>query len=150
VTIACATEREWQALCAAMGRPDWPADPRFATASDRRANEADVERESRMDERADRWEITRLLQAAGVQHSPRCRAATGKRSATERAGFFTRLAHPEVGVAHARGIPWRFADTPNGVRSPAPCSASIPTRSCAIFWLYARRDRRLRTDEDLY
>lgn len=35
VAIACATDEQWQALCAAAGRPKWAADPRFVSFSAR-------------------------------------------------------------------------------------------------------------------
>ena len=44
VTIACGTEEEWQALCRAMGQPHLADDPRFRTASDRKAHEDELER----------------------------------------------------------------------------------------------------------
>ena len=153
VTIACATEREWQALCAAIGRPDLAADPRFATASDRRANEADVEREITAWTRAlDRWEITRLLQAAGVAAFPSMssRDLESDPQLNER-GFFTRLAHPEVGVRTHAGIPWRFADTPNGVRSPAPCIGEHTDEVMRdLLGLTPDEIARLRADKILY
>jgi len=69
VTIACATEREWQALCAAMGRPAWPPIRASRRASDRRANEADVEREITHGRARGTAGDHPLLQAAGVAAS---------------------------------------------------------------------------------
>jgi crotonobetainyl-CoA:carnitine CoA-transferase CaiB-like acyl-CoA transferase len=153
VTIACTTEREWQALCAAMGRPDLAADPRFATASDRRANEDDLEREiTAWTSGRDRWEITRLLQAVGVAAFPSLssRDLESDPQLNER-GFFTRLAHPEVGVRTHAGIPWRFADTPNGVRSPAPCIGEHTDEVLRdLLGLAPDEIARLRADEILY
>lgn len=38
ISIAVPSEAEWQALCAAMGHPDWSAEPRFATLASRIEN----------------------------------------------------------------------------------------------------------------
>ena len=44
-------------------------------------------------------------------------ANLAKRSERE---FFEELPHPEVGAKKHAGIPWRLANSPNGVRAPAP------------------------------
>jgi crotonobetainyl-CoA:carnitine CoA-transferase CaiB-like acyl-CoA transferase len=122
VTIACATEEEWLALCAVMDRPNLAGDPRFATAEDRKRNEDALEAEiTTWTKTRDRWEITRAMQAEEVPAFPSMssRDLVGDPQLAERR-FFTRLPHPEVGVRTHAGIPWRFTDTPNGVRSPAP------------------------------
>src|SRR5207247_6901893 len=67
VTIACATDRDWQALCGATGRTELVSDPRFATAKDRKANEDALDAEITAWTRPrDRREITQARQAAGV------------------------------------------------------------------------------------
>jgi crotonobetainyl-CoA:carnitine CoA-transferase CaiB-like acyl-CoA transferase len=38
IVIACPKETLWRKLCVALGRPQWTADPRFTTFSDRNAN----------------------------------------------------------------------------------------------------------------
>jgi len=49
IYIMCNKEKFWPALCSALGRPEWAADPRFRTFADRLANRAlvneQVERE---------------------------------------------------------------------------------------------------------
>jgi len=44
VTIAVRTDEEWQALCRAMGGPEWTEDPRFATFLSRKENEDELDR----------------------------------------------------------------------------------------------------------
>jgi len=41
LSIACANDNEWNALCGVMDRPELAADPRFRTHADRKANEDD-------------------------------------------------------------------------------------------------------------
>src|SRR5439155_22395217 len=45
LSIACANDNEWNALCGVMNRPELAADPRFRTHADRKANEDDLEAE---------------------------------------------------------------------------------------------------------
>jgi crotonobetainyl-CoA:carnitine CoA-transferase CaiB-like acyl-CoA transferase len=123
VTIACADDEQWRAMAQAMGRPELGSDPRFVTLADRKANEDALGGEiTAWTSVRDRWEITRLLQAAGVAAFPSMsnRDLAEDPQLVER-GFFACLPHPEVGVRTHAGIPWRFANSPNGVRCPAPC-----------------------------
>jgi crotonobetainyl-CoA:carnitine CoA-transferase CaiB-like acyl-CoA transferase len=122
VSIACGNDDEWRILCHAIGQPRLASDDRFRTLADRKDNEDVLEAIiSHWTRELDKHEVTRILQAAGV-------AAFASMSARDLAedghlnerGFFARLPHPEAGVRTHAGIPWRFANAPNGVRSPAP------------------------------
>ena len=121
VSIACATEQEWRALCQLVA-PDLGSDPRFATRIDRKDNEEALEeRISAWTRSRDRWEITRLLQDVGVAAFPSLDARDlAEDPHLEERGYLERLQHPEVGRRVHAGIPWRLRDGPNGVRSPAP------------------------------
>ena len=67
VTIAGQTRREWRALCGAIGQPSMADDPRFRTAELRKQNEAELDRIlTAWTSERDRWEITEILQRAGV------------------------------------------------------------------------------------
>ena len=122
VTIACGTDAEWQALCRAIGQPQLVSDKRFLTMSDRKANEDTLDQMlASWTETRNKWEVTRILQAAGVAAFPtmNCKDLAEDPHLNER-GFFARLAHPEIGVQTHTGIPWRLQNAPNGVQSPAP------------------------------
>jgi crotonobetainyl-CoA:carnitine CoA-transferase CaiB-like acyl-CoA transferase len=122
VSIACATDAEWGALARVIGRPELGSDPRFTTAAERKANEDALDAEiGAWTSSRDRWAITRALQAAGVAAYPSMtsRDLLADPQLVAR-GFFARLAHAEVGVRAHAGIPWRFSESPNGVRTPAP------------------------------
>ncbi len=153
VTIACATDREWQALCAVIGRAELASDLRFATAKDRKANEDALEAEITAWTRIrDRWEITRALQAAGVAAFPSMssRDLVEDPHLNER-GFFTRLEHAEVGRRTHAGIPWLFAETTNGVRSPAPRIGEHTDRVMReLLGMSAEEIERLRAEKVLY
>jgi crotonobetainyl-CoA:carnitine CoA-transferase CaiB-like acyl-CoA transferase len=122
VTIACAGDGEWSALCGAMELPALASDPRFRTARDRKANEDELEKRiADWTRTRGRWEVTRALQAVGVAAFPSMTPADlASDPHLEARGFLTRLEHPEVGVRTHAGIPWRLDGAPNGVRAPAP------------------------------
>jgi crotonobetainyl-CoA:carnitine CoA-transferase CaiB-like acyl-CoA transferase len=122
VAIAADTEEEWQALCQAIGKPELAIDSRFATAAGRKANE-DVLEEliSSWTQERDRWEVTEVLQKAGVAAFP---SISNKDLATsphlQARGYLVQKEHPEVGKRIHAGIPWQMSGTPCGVRSAAP------------------------------
>jgi crotonobetainyl-CoA:carnitine CoA-transferase CaiB-like acyl-CoA transferase len=122
VTIACATDSEWRALCGRID-PVLADDPRYATAELRKQNEDALDqRLGEWTQQRERWDVTRELQRVGVAAFP---CMTPKDLALdphlEERGFFARLSHPEVGVRQHAGIPWRLTRGPNGVRTAAPC-----------------------------
>jgi crotonobetainyl-CoA:carnitine CoA-transferase CaiB-like acyl-CoA transferase len=153
VTIACATDREWHALCGVIGRAELASDQRFATAKDRKANEDALEAEITAWTRTrDRWEVTRALQAAGVAAFPSMssRDLVEDPHLNER-GFFARLEHAEVGRRTHAGIPWRFAETTNGVRLPAPRIGEHTDRVMReLLGMSAEELERLRAQKVLY
>jgi crotonobetainyl-CoA:carnitine CoA-transferase CaiB-like acyl-CoA transferase len=122
VTIAVSTDEEWRALCRAIGQPELAGDPRFASAELRKRNEDELDRiiEAWTASR-DRWEITEVLQAAGVAAFP----TLGPKDLVEdphlRArGYHVQLPHPVVGTRIHAGIAWKMSATPCRVRKAAP------------------------------
>ncbi|MGD9894884.1 MAG: CaiB/BaiF CoA transferase family protein [Dehalococcoidia bacterium] len=122
VSIACGSDEEFAALCRVMARPDLAGDPRFATVSDRKANEDALEAEiGAWTISRDRWEITRSLQAEGVAAYPSMTSQDlVEDDHLRERGIFVELEHPEVGVRTHIGIPWQMSGTPCAVASPAP------------------------------
>ena len=123
VSIVVANADEWQRLCQAMDQPGLATDARFATVTERKKNEDELEAlisawtEARTDA-----QVTQTLQAVGVAAFP---ALTNKEIAEDKhldeRGFFVEHGHPEVGVRRHAGVPWVFSETPCQVRKPAPC-----------------------------
>src|SRR6185437_529837 len=71
VTIAAGNEPEWRALCRAIGQPAMAGDPRFASLEMRKRNERELDQIiTQWTSQHDRWEITELLQQAGVAAFP--------------------------------------------------------------------------------
>jgi crotonobetainyl-CoA:carnitine CoA-transferase CaiB-like acyl-CoA transferase len=122
VTIAVGTEDEWRALCQVMEQPSLTDDPHFRTAALRKAHEEELDRLITLwTSRRNRWEVTELLQRAGVAAIPTFsnRDVASDNHMRER-GYLVELDHPEVGRRIHAGIPWTMTGTPCWVRKPAP------------------------------
>ena len=123
VTIAVGSESEWQALCDAIGQPSLAADPRFGSAPMRKRNEDELDAIiTEWTAPRDRWEITEILQAAGVAAIP---TMSSKDLAEDphlaQRGFFPQIDHPEVGRrACIPASPGRCRGTPCRVQRHAP------------------------------
>ena len=122
VTIACGTDAEWQALCQAIGQPELGTDKRFANATARKANEVGMEEIlTAWTNQRDRWEVTEVLQKAGVAAFP---SMSNKDLATNphlaARGYLVQKEHPEFGKRLHAGIPWQMSATPCEVQTAAP------------------------------
>lgn len=122
VSIAVSDEREWEALCDALGQADWRRDPRFSDAAARRRNRREL------DDLIDAWTATRsgddialLLQRVGVAAMPlrTIESAYLDPHHQERA-VYRELEHPEIGTETLPGFAWRFSDVPFQLRRAAP------------------------------
>ena len=122
LAIACRTDREWQSLCTAIGRPELARDPRFATFTARKADEDALATEIAAWSRdRDKHEAAALLQAAGVPAAPVNSPADLATSAYLAArGHFTELDHPEAGRHRYPGLPMHLSASPGGARRAAP------------------------------
>jgi crotonobetainyl-CoA:carnitine CoA-transferase CaiB-like acyl-CoA transferase len=122
VTIAVGDEREWCALCQVMGQPALASAPRFLTAALRKAHEDELDAIiTQWTSTRDRWEVTEMLQRAGVAAMPTLsNKDLANDSHLRERGFLVELDHPEVGRRTHAGIPWTMSGTPCRVRTPAP------------------------------
>jgi benzylsuccinate CoA-transferase BbsF subunit len=71
ITMAVATDKQWEALCMVAGHPEWIDDERFITQVARRRHRSVLDElivEWTRDE--DRWELAERLQKAGVMATP--------------------------------------------------------------------------------
>ncbi len=120
--IACTTDKEWQALRAALDEPDWMTDPELDTVDRRLARQDEV------DALLSTWTIDKtpkqvmyLLQRAGVPatavqnnedvfHDPHL---TARRYAVD-------LDHPDFGPLRHAGLTVRLSETPGRADLPSP------------------------------
>ncbi|HEY7283037.1 MAG TPA: CoA transferase [Actinomycetota bacterium] len=123
VAIATATDDEWRALCATIGRGELADDPRFADLASRKAQEDELDAlVAEWTRTRSPWEAAERLQAAGVAAAPvedGRDLVEGDAHLRER-GFYVTLDHPAAGPVRHEGVAVRLATTPGGVSRPAP------------------------------
>jgi crotonobetainyl-CoA:carnitine CoA-transferase CaiB-like acyl-CoA transferase len=119
VAIAVFTEEEWRGFCKVIGNPPWTKDKKFATLSQRKKNE------NELDGLVEEWTIKRspekvmmLMQKAGVAagvvndgedlqtRDPQLKAR----------GFYVYLDHPETGMIAHDGLTFALSATPGEIR----------------------------------
>ncbi len=121
--ISCWDETEWERFCAAAGPRAWRADPRFATAGDRRHHEG------ALNEAIAKWTrdqearaLMRRLQAArvhaGAVNTMRDLFDDPQLAARE---FWQAQPHAELGPLRYRMVSYQLGRTPGAVRRAAPC-----------------------------
>jgi crotonobetainyl-CoA:carnitine CoA-transferase CaiB-like acyl-CoA transferase len=153
VTIAAGSEDEWRALCSAMGQPSLAADARFATLALRKQHEAELDQIiTRWTSQRDRWEITELLQKAGVAAFP---TLSNQDLAEDphlvARGFMVELEHPVVGRRRHAGVPWHMWPSVCKVRKPAPLLGADTEDILHTLLGYSKEQiARLREEQVLY
>ena len=122
VAISVGADAEWDALVDVVGDKTLAHSPDFADHSARWNNRR------ALDKAISAWtrtrsapEITDLLQARGVAAMPVMNIADQFADPHLNAReTYVEVEHPRVGAEMVYGVPWRFSDTPGGVRNPAP------------------------------
>jgi crotonobetainyl-CoA:carnitine CoA-transferase CaiB-like acyl-CoA transferase len=122
IAVSAHDDDEWRRLCGVAGRPDWAADPRFATNAARKQNEAALDAEiAAWTGAADAPDLERALLAAKVTAGRVLGPAEVRRDEHLRQrGFIVSLEHPETGRLDYVGVPVRFSRTPGAATLPAP------------------------------
>jgi len=125
VTVSAPNDRVWGRLCAALGRDDLAADPRFASNRDRVANRralVPLLEDTFRAQPASHWAA--LLQQAGVpageyQKGPTLRESLLEDAQVEAEGLLTHL-DSHWGPMVTASPMWRFDKTEARVGRPAP------------------------------
>jgi benzylsuccinate CoA-transferase BbsF subunit len=123
IAITVFTDAEWCGLVAAMGRPEWALDPRFASTAERVAAAAAIDRRVAAWTRTmDRHVATSRLQAHGVPAGIVADAADvcAADPALSARGHFVDVPTPEGRTVRIDGPPFRLSETPASVRGPGP------------------------------
>ncbi len=122
VSIAVATDEEWQALCNVMGNPAWAKEKRFGTATARWQNQVEL------DKLIEQWtgnyshyEIMAMLQPAGVAAVPcfNSEELFNNPHLNQRQSW-TKVVHQVLGEQSVLTPPWKLSATPARVSSAAP------------------------------
>jgi formyl-CoA transferase len=122
ITVGGNTQRLWERLCEAVGRPELVSDARFATNADRmaRRDALAAELEAALAGRStDDW--VSVLGEAGVPCGPiHDYAQVFADPHTRAREMEVHVRHPVEGEMSALGIPVKLSETPGAVRRPAP------------------------------
>ena len=122
VTIAIATEEEWQTFCSAIGAPEWTKDQNFSDAYSRLKNQDELDR------RVEEWtmnhtpyQVMEILQQAGVAAVPSFDSELlfTDPHLRER-GLFEEVDHPLMGKRIVISPPWKLSDAPTPPSHHAP------------------------------
>ena len=119
--IATFTDEEWQALCQAMGNPEWTKEPRFTTLLGRKRNEDELEQLlARWTTSYDAKELMYKLQGQGV---PAGVAENGEDIQNDpqlaHRHYLWELEHPEIGKHSYEAPPFRLSKAPAELNKPA-------------------------------
>ena len=121
VAIAVFGDDEWSRFVDAIGRPAWAFDERFATQQSRWENQDALDAAiATWTSQRDRYEVTKLLQDAGVRAGAVQNAEDLNETdpQLEHRGVFFEMDHPVIGPARFEGVPIRFSDlAPDNWRS---------------------------------
>jgi len=122
ISIAVATNREWEGLCSAMGRLDLLEDQRFAIPEDRYKNQDELDRMiSDWTRDKEGYELMECLQKAGVAAAPTLSSEGLFNDPHIRdRGVFRQVEHPVIGKDWVIAPPWRLSETPAQINRHAP------------------------------
>jgi len=122
VSIAVATDKEWEALCGAIGSPAWTGAERFSDGLERWRNQEELDKllESWTIERT-QYEVTDVLQTAGVAAAPSFSAEEiWSDPHLEARGAFEVVEHPVLGAQPLIGPAWKLSETPARISRHGP------------------------------
>jgi benzylsuccinate CoA-transferase BbsF subunit len=110
VSIAVGSEKEWAALCRAIGRGELQEDPRFSSAPSRKKEEKALEEILvQWTRERDRMECAEILQREGVAAFPvYCIHETDVDPHFVSLPLLKQEDHPEYGKGMIYTTPWRF------------------------------------------
>lgn len=122
VAIACRDDNDWTNLCAAMGRDDLAADPRFATAAQRLGRRAELDAlVSAWSRGHEAHQLEAILQARGAPaHEVQNSYEMWRDPQLHHRGHFVKLEHPTLGAFTVEGSRTHLSRTPAQVRHAAP------------------------------
>jgi len=112
--VAIGNDRQFAAFCEALGLPDLPADPRFATNAGRFAHKPDLLpplQQALLARTADAW--VAVLNAAGISSGPINDFGAARQDPQLRhREMWREMPHPTAGTMPFIANPVRFSDTP--------------------------------------
>ena len=122
ISIAVATDEEWNAMCRAMGNPAWTGDEAFTDIYSRWKNR------TKLDELIGKWtlnythyEVMELLQRSGVAAMPSFSAEEILSDPHVKArGLINEVQHPVLGKKVVINPSWKHSETPARIHKASP------------------------------
>ena len=122
MAVSAHTDRTWAGLAAALDRPDWLEDPRFATVALREENKAarlDLTQQELLKDSTGNW-----MQRLGAHDVPCAPVLTREQAyrhpQVETNGTMIEQNHPQAGRIRQTRTPASFSNTPTTTTRPAP------------------------------
>jgi benzylsuccinate CoA-transferase BbsF subunit len=122
ISIAVATDQEWEALCQAMGNPEWAKDERFSDTYSRWQNQEYLDRLiGQWTINYGHYELMERLQALGVAAMPSFSADElfVDPHLRERKAI-NEVEHPVLGKQFVFNPPWKLSATPARIERASP------------------------------
>ncbi|MBQ7797129.1 MAG: CoA transferase [Lachnospiraceae bacterium] len=122
ISIAVATDEEWNSLKDVMGNPEWANDQNYDSVFGRWQNRKELDAHmSEWTKDKDTYEMMHTLQAAGVAAMPSMSAIEILTDPhTEARELFTTVPHKVLGEQHVMNPAWKFSETPARIRKQGP------------------------------
>ncbi len=122
ISIAVATDEEWNAMCRAMGNPAWTRDEAFIDKYSRWKNR------TKLDELIGKWtinythyEVMELLQSSGIAAMPSFSAEEILSDPHVKArGLINEVQHPVLGKKVVINPSWKLSETPARIHKASP------------------------------
>jgi benzylsuccinate CoA-transferase BbsF subunit len=122
ISIAVATDEEWDAMCRVMGTPAWTKEELFSNVYSRWKNR------TKLDELIEKWtinythyEVMELLQSAGVAAMPSFSAEELLSDPHVKArGLINEVQHPVLGKKVVVNPSWKYSETPARIHKASP------------------------------
>jgi benzylsuccinate CoA-transferase BbsF subunit len=122
VSIAVATDEEWNAMCHVMGNPEWSKDEAFSSVYSRWKNRVELDRHiAEWTINYTHYEVMTMLQSAGVAAMPSLNAEEILSDPHIKArGVIHEVEHPVMGKKVVLNPAWKLSDTPARVGKASP------------------------------
>jgi crotonobetainyl-CoA:carnitine CoA-transferase CaiB-like acyl-CoA transferase len=133
ISIAVATDGEWQSLCNLMQQPELVCDPRFADRFERQRHSAELDQLiAAWTAQFEQYELMAVLQQHSVAAMP-CLDQEGRYFNEQLAAreCYVSVDHPVLGTEPLYGIPMKLSETPGSIRGPAPRIGQHTEAICA-------------------
>ncbi len=122
VSIAVATDSEWQALCRVMGKPELIENEKFFDSRARLKNQEDLDEIiTQWTQDKDYYEVTQLLQKVGVAAAPSLSSEGLFHDPHLREReVYSQMDHPFIGKDWVIAPPWSLSETPARIQRHSP------------------------------